>query len=352
MSLLLRLELGSRYYERREFGHAAATYLQAAHDFPQFPETWIRLSLCYQRLAADLVSQDPRLLPQVVKPRLLEYHEIVLARRSGCYLPLTTVARLGSRAESEPSRRDFVDRIALHVDHLEELLAEANADTSLWPRHALGLHFAHAALGAAVMARRRTQRPWLLYRSVAVQSERVYFWDLLFSRYKVRQLATLTRTVQLLANLQLAQAQAAARSPWLAEQSQRWDVAETADPPWLEAQPLKFIAQSTNPVNAAVDRVGTGWRAPLYFAEFNDRLHAEISIGTTEDEGSPLSGPGAMRVLVGIGWSRPWGTRFAERNSPNGRTKASSYGLADGVERARGAANSTRSGCPATLGRA
>jgi len=27
-------------------------------------------------------------------------------------------------------------------------------------------------------------------------------------------------------------------------------------------------------------------------------------------EGSPLSGPGAMRVLVGVGWSMPWRTRW------------------------------------------
>jgi putative ABC transport system ATP-binding protein len=69
---------------------------------------------------------------------------------------------------------------------------------------------------------------------------------------------------------------------------------------------------------AALDEVSVGFATGRFTAIMGPSgsgkstlMHCLAGLDTvTSGEQAPMSGPGAMRVLVGIGWSRPWRTRW------------------------------------------
>lgn len=285
-ALLLILELGSRYAEGGHYGAAAEAYLRAVNDYPEFPETWLRLSLVCTRLGIELGDEGsprhdrihPRGGPrsamdpsptgaETTNPALLDRLPFTIGSRSGAYRRF--VRRLldeeWMRRQTDGAPRyesDEWDRllsIEWHFTSLHRRLQDPSAASGVGRarQHHLAQHYLHLGLACAEIARRRLYRPTILGRALAIQSEREVYWRLLTSRFALRRLMCAARAAEMLALVHLCT---------IATDGAPDDV--------VEANRARF-RQSIGAVDRSVWRQGTGWRAPRYLHLVYARLADE-----------------------------------------------------------------------------
>jgi len=250
-ALLLSLELSSRLYEARRYDDAAGEAYRSLLLYPQFPENWIRYAAASLR-----TSQRIRRAANLHRGR--RFNATTVSRTSVEWA--FSIRGFGQCAQeiqhwhlASKNERPVV-KTSDAVRDLQKMLIAALCNPQCSPQQldALAAFFNYAALGAIRRARTRLLRPVVLARAALVQSERGFFWPLLTSRYGVTRLTATLRSLELLHLLEL-------------RRSKRF-------PTDVYLEPVERM------VYRAVEREGTGWRGPVFLAEYYDRLQQDITL--------------------------------------------------------------------------
>jgi hypothetical protein len=299
-SVLLMLELSSCYYEVGKYDLAIKYLLLAAQESPEFPEVWLRLSLAYCRLSAALRSPTFRFSTEPtegdsVDPEtattlnhLWDRVSIELGAKSVSYRqwarrellrradgevalgwkPLDPFRYIGSRI-GDPGVLRRHERIAKAVasagaargpnGHVVEWEGADDTDLDIEQDVVdaqLIAHFGYLAIACAEECQRRLLRGRLIGRCLFVQSQRIYFWNLLVSRFGVRKLNTAARSAELLCRVH-------AMSQTLGSEG--------------VASNERAVRNRLDDAYRVVNREGTGWRSLWYLAEAYDIVRTDLS---------------------------------------------------------------------------